>query len=191
MSEEIRHVVEASGALGPAAFVLVYAGLTALMVPGSLTTVAAGALFGALWGSVLTVAGATLGAIAAFSIARRFGRERVERRLGQRTARLDRWLSGRGFRAMLVLRLLPVVPFNAVNYAAGLSGIRRRDYLLATVVGIVPGTVAFVGLGSSLSDPGSPAFVGSLAVVALLVIVTSVAQRRLAPPAGTARSEGR
>lgn len=178
MTEQLEQFVESAGVLAPLVFVLAYAVLTVGMVPGSLLTVAAGALFGPVWGSVLTIIGASIGAMGAFAAARRLGRARVERRMGKRSVRIDGWLTQSGFRAMLILRLLPVVPFNVVNYAAGLTAIRPRDYALATVIGIVPGTVAFVALGSSLSDPGSPAFWGSLGAVVALILVTAIVQRR-------------
>lgn len=177
MTHQIEQFVSGAGLLGPLLFVLTYAVLTVLLVPGSVSTLAAGALFGALWGTVLTVIGATLGATAAFALARRGGRARVQRAAGPRVERVDEWLSGRGFLAVLYVRLFPIVPFSAFNYAAGLSGISRRDYVAGTAIGIVPGTFAFVALGDALGKPGSPKFLIALALVVVLAVAAPLVDR--------------
>lgn len=178
MTEDLRALVDSTGALGPLAFVLLYVVVTVLFVPGTVLSVAAGALFGPVLGTLLTLLGAVGGAVAAFEVARRLGRERLRARLGDRTAAADRWVQRQGLSGVIALRLLPVVPFNALNYAFGLAAVSRRDHLLGTAVGIVPGTVAFVALGSSVGDPGSPAFLGSVAAVLLLVAVSAYRTRR-------------
>ncbi len=181
MADQVRDFIEALGPFGGIAFVLLYVVLTVLFVPGTIPSLAAGALFGPLWGTLLTLAGATLGAAAAFEIARALGRERVRARMGHRTEAADRWVHGQGLLGVIALRLIPAVPFNALNYAFGLSSANRRDYLAGTAIGIVPGTIAFVVLGSSIADPRSPGFIGSLAAVALLIAVSTYRNRRSRP----------
>ncbi len=105
--------------------------LTVLFFPGSVLTGVGGALFGVALGTVLSVVGATAGATAAFFIGRRLGRGTLERAVGRRARAVDAWLGQRGFTAVLYLRLFPIVPFNAMNYAAGSdsrldSGLRGR-----------------------------------------------------------------
>lgn len=181
MTEQLEDLVAAAGVLGPVAFVVAYAALTVLLVPGTAASVAAGVLFGPVWGTVLTVIGATAGASAAFALARRGGRERARRRFGDRAERVDAWLAGRGLGAVLVARLMPIVPFNAFNYAAGLTSIRSRDYVLGTAVGIIPGTIAFVALGDALLSPGSPQFLAAAgAILALTAAGLLVERRRVA-----------
>ncbi|MGI8845891.1 MAG: TVP38/TMEM64 family protein [Thermoleophilaceae bacterium] len=183
MADQVRAFIEALGPFGGIGFVLLYVVLTVLFVPGTIPSVAAGALFGPLWGTMLTLAGATLGAAAAFEIARRLGRERVRERLGRRTQIADRWVHDQGLLGVIALRLIPVVPFNALNYAFGLSSVARRSYLIGTAVGIIPGTTAFVVLGSSLADPRSPGFIGSVAAVLMLIAVSTYRTRHSPPPA--------
>lgn len=168
MTTQIEHLVHGAGLGAPIAFVAIYALLTVALVPGSAPSLAAGALFGAAWGSLLTVIGATLGATAAYVFARRVGRAPLRARTGARFARLDDWVARRGFRAVLYVRLIPIFPFNAVNYAFGMTSVTPRAYVVATAIGIVPGTVAFVALGSSLRDPGSTGFLVALGAVAAL-----------------------
>ena len=157
----------------------IYAALTVALVPGSVSSVAAGALFGAAWGTLLTVLGASLGAAVAFMVARRLGRARLLARGGRRLDSLDGWVERHGFLAVLYVRLVPLFPFNAVNYAFGLTAVRRREYLAATVLGIIPGTFALVALGSSLGDPGSPGFVAALALTLALAVLAPLADRAL------------
>jgi len=181
--DHVRSLVDAAGPFGPAAFVAAYAVLTVALVPGTIPSLAAGALFGPVWGSLLVVAGATAGAVGAFEVARRIGHQRTRRLVGERVLRADAWVQRRGVSGVIGLRLLPVVPFNALNYAFGLSSVRRRDHAVGTAIGIVPGSVAFVALGDSIADPGSVGFMASLGAVALLVAASVVKSRRNSRPA--------
>ncbi len=117
-------------------------------------------------GVALVLVAALLGAVGAFGLGRVLGRDAVERLTGARVARLDGLLRRRGLIAVIGMRLIPVLPFTAINYAAGLTAVRIRDYVIGTAVGIVPGTVAFVALGAYGSSPGSWPFI--LAVIALV-----------------------
>jgi uncharacterized membrane protein YdjX (TVP38/TMEM64 family) len=180
----IEQTVDDAGALAPLAFVALYVVLTVLCFPGAVVTAAGGALFGTAAGALLAVAGATLGAIAAFLAGRRLGRAQVERIAGRRIGALDRWLVRRGFLAVLYLRLIPLVPFNALNYAAGVTAVGARDYVLGTAVGIVPGAFAYAALGSSLGDPLSTEFVVAVAMIVVLAAAGPIAQRFLRGPAG-------
>lgn len=133
---------------GGAAFVLVYAAITLTPAPKNVLSVVAGLVFG-FWGAVgLVYAGALLGAAAAFGLGRWLGRDAVERYTGSRVARLDELLRRRGLAAVIGVRLIPIIPFTAINYGAGLTAVRRRDYALGTALGIIPGTIAYVALGA-------------------------------------------
>ena len=176
-----------AGWLGPLVFVGLYAVLTVLMVPGAIPSLAAGVLFGAVWGTVLTVAGASTGAALAFALARGLGHERLRRRTGERTERLDEWLSRRGFLAVLA------PPSRARGSRStrsttrrGLSSVRFSAYLPATVIGIVPGTVAFVTLGDALGRPGSPQFLIALGSIVVMALAAAFAQSKWRARSGRA-----
>lgn len=192
---EVQRLVAAAGVAAPIAYVAVYVVLTMLMFPGSVVTAAGGVLFGTWFGTLLSVLGATAGATGAFVVGRWLGREQVDRVTGGRVERVDRWLEDNGFLAVLYLRLVPVVPFNVLNYVAGVTALRRRDYVLATAVGIIPGTFAYSALGSNLDDPTSPAFLGAVGLVVVLAVggplVNRVLRRRGkgAPQADDTESE--
>lgn len=176
---EVENLVDESGAAGPLVFVALYAVLTVLLFPGSFSTAAAGVLFGVALGTALAVVGATLGATAAFLVGRRLGREQVEQIAGSRIGGIDRWIERHGLLAVLYVRLIPVIPFNALNYAAGITGVRRRDYVIGTGVGIIPGAFAYAALGGSLDDPTSPAFLGALGMVVVLAVAGPFVNKRL------------
>jgi uncharacterized membrane protein YdjX (TVP38/TMEM64 family) len=135
------------GRWSPTLFVLVYSLATVLFVPGSILTVAGGALFGPLWGTLWNLSGATLGATFAFFIARYIGSDWVVRRAGERLARLIGGVEEEGWRFVAFVRLVPLFPFNLVNYAFGLTRIGLGEYVFASFVCMAPGAVAYTYLG--------------------------------------------
>jgi uncharacterized membrane protein YdjX (TVP38/TMEM64 family)/rhodanese-related sulfurtransferase len=139
--------VEGAGAAGPLLFMLVYALATVLFLPGSVLTLAGGALFGPLWGTLWNLTGATLGAALAFLIARYLGADWVKRRAGARLTRLNDGVSAEGWRFVAFTRLVPVFPFNLLNYALGLTRIPFVAYVLATWIFMLPGAIAYTWLG--------------------------------------------
>jgi uncharacterized membrane protein YdjX (TVP38/TMEM64 family) len=112
-------------------------------LPGTVLSFAGAVLFGAYEGTLYTWIGATVGATLAYLMARVLGQDFVERLFGGRFAAFERRIRKHGFIGLLVVRLLPLFPFNAVNFGSGLTGIRLRDYVLATAIGIVPGTFVY------------------------------------------------
>lgn len=176
--DAVREGFSSSGWGGAALFAIVYAAATLTPVPKGLLNVAAGVVWGFASGVVIVYVGAILGAGAAFWIARGLGREAVTRLIGRRAASIDDLLARRGFLAILGLRLVPIVPFTALNYASGLTGVRFRDYAVATVLGIIPGTAAYVALGAFGVEAG-PAFWIALAVLGTLSLVGAIVGVRM------------
>lgn len=184
--DDLRDRVDAAGLWAPLLFVLLYALLTVALAPGSVGSAAAGLIFGGVAGTVLTVVGATLGATGSFVLGRALGRETVGALFGGGIDRLDRFIGDRPFRSVVAIRLLPVLPFGLVNYAASFTRLPLRSYVAGTAVGIIPGSALFVALGASLDMPGSPRFWASLGGLALFTVVGAVLVRRTAPPATAA-----
>ncbi len=188
----VRETVAAAGAWAPVLFVLLQCTVTITPLPRTVFTVAAGVLFGAVWGLVLTVLATTLAALAAYGLIRWFGSPFVARHADRRQmrwvrARLDR----SGLLAMVSLRLIPMVPFSVLNYAAGLARVRLVPYLVGTVLGVLPGTVAIVVLGDAASGGHvHPAlFAVSVAGGLLGMAGAAVAARRGAAVAGAPEPE--
>ena len=181
--------VDGLGIWGPVVFVAGYALATVAFVPGSLLTIAAGAIFGLGEGTALVLVAATLGASAAFLISRYLARGLVERRLAgnQRFAAIDRAVGAEGRKIVLLLRLSPLFPFNLLNYALGLTHVRFADYLVASI-GMLPGTLLYVYSGKVAGDvarlaAGAPIrhgaayyAVAGLGLVATLVVTMLVAR---------------
>lgn len=171
----------------PALFVFAYVLGTAVGVPGTALTLAGGAIFGVGFGSALNWAGAVVGALLAFLVARHLGREWVARFLRGRVATLDERVGEHGFRAILYLRLIPLVPFNGLNFGAGLTRVRLRDYVLATAVGIVPGTIVYTYFADALIQGSREAraralvnFAIAAAVLIAFTFLTEQVRRRIA-----------
>lgn len=139
--------VEHAGAAGPIVFIAVYAAATVLFLPGALVTLAGGALFGPVWGTVWNLMGATLGGALAFLIARYLGADWVSRRAGPRLQRLNAGVADEGWRFIAFVRLVPLFPFNLLNYALGLTRIRFAIYVVASAVFMLPGALAYTWLG--------------------------------------------
>lgn len=164
--ERLRQTVSSAGAWAPAVFVLllvVQAVLAPLPAPAVAT--AGGYLFGILQGFVLTWLGALLGGILCFVLSRAFGRGFVER--STRLKGFDRYVQEHGAIAIFVLRLVPIISFDAISYAAGLTGLSFWRFLIATALGMAPGTFVFVYLGSAEPGPGIYAALVGLAVLAV------------------------
>lgn len=145
--------VQGLGPWGPVAFILGYAVATVAFAPGSVLTLSAGILFGLVWGTVYTLIGATLGACAAFLAARYLVRGWVERKLAgkPRFAAIERAVAEEGWKTVALLRLSPVVPFNLLNYALGLTRVPFLHYLAACLA-MLPGTLLYVYYGKAIGS---------------------------------------
>lgn len=139
--------IDAAAIAGPLLFVAIYAAATVLFLPGSLMTLAGGALFGPIAGTLYNLAGATLGAALAFVIARFIGGTWIERRAHGSMQRLRDGIDDEGWRFVAFTRLVPAFPFNLLNYALGLTRIRFWSYLVTSAICMLPGAAAYTYLG--------------------------------------------
>lgn len=160
--EDLRDLVDRAGWWGPMGFVAGYAALTLAPLPKNILSIAAGILFGFVPGLLIVYCAAMIGASAAFWLGRALGRDAVEKFTGTGVAKVDALVAKRGFVAVIGVRLIPVLPFTAINYSAGLTALGWWPYFLGTMVGILPGTVSFLALGAFGLELGWPA---QLAVV--------------------------
>ena len=143
--------VQSIGPWGAVVFAAAYVPAAVLFVPGSLLTLGAGFVFGLAKGTVIVSLGSTAGAAAAFIVARSLAHNWVARRMASRPnlAAIGRAVETEGFKIVLLARLSPVLPFNLLNYAFGLTAMPFRKYVLASWIGMLPGTVMYVYLGSA------------------------------------------
>jgi uncharacterized membrane protein YdjX (TVP38/TMEM64 family) len=183
------------GAVGPLMFVGMYILATVLFLPGLILTLGAGALFGVIEGAILVSISATLGATCAFLVGRHLARAWVERSI-QGTPKfraIDEAVAREGWKIVGLTRLSPIFPFNLLNYAYGITKVSLRDYFFASWIGMIPGTVMYVYVGSLAGDLATlgtrqeattPAEwilrgVGFLATVAVTLQVTRLARKAL------------
>lgn len=197
--EHVRAAADTAGTVGILVFILGYAALTLTPMPKNVLSMAAGLTWGFAGGSLLVYLGALLGATLAFVIGRSLGRDAVERFTGARVARVDELLRRRGLATVIGARLIPVLPFTAINYTASLTAVRRGDYALGTALGIIPGTLAYVAIGAFGFELGWPFWLaigvlGGLTVIGLYL--ANRARRRTrattadAPPTDAATGPG-
>jgi uncharacterized membrane protein YdjX (TVP38/TMEM64 family) len=158
----LRAVVTGAGAAAPVVALAAWIVLTPAMFPGTVPAAACGLAFGAGPGTAVAWAGSTLGALAAFTIARRAARAQAERALGRRGARVRAAIERHGFSSVLAARLAPGVPATALNYVAGLTRVRARHFAAAIALGGAPRAAAYAVLGAGLAG-GSPALLAAAA----------------------------
>ena len=189
--EVIRDMSIVTGAL---VFMVLYTVTTVFLVPGSILTLAAGAIFGVVKGTVFVSLGSTVGATVAFFIGRYFARDWVSQKIAGRPrfAAIDDAIGREGWKIVGLLRLSPVVPFSLSNYFYGITKVRPVGYVLSSWIGMLPGTLMYVYLGSlagtlaALGTAGGTGFstlqwifygVGLVATIAVTILITRVARR--------------
>lgn len=188
---ELQAWIEGYGWGGWLAFVVLYAVVSLTPIPVTIMAVTGGLLFGVVLGSTFSVVGALLGSWGAYWLARLLGATAVRRLLGEHGRKVEDNLAGAGFQAVCTLRLMPGVPYWPVNYGSGAFGVTQRDFLLASVISVIPGQVSLVALGAFVTDVSW--FHGTVVVVSWVVVVVMTvwayrqwrsASRRLRGPSG-------
>lgn len=188
--------LEDAGVAAPLVFIGIYTLAPVLFMPGSVVTLASGALFGPIWGTFYSLTGATLGATLAFLTARYLASDWVARKTGGRLKQLLEGVEKEGWRFVAFVRLVPLFPFNLLNYALGLTRIRLSHYIITSYITMLPGAMAYtyVGYAGREAVAGGEAMIQkgllALGLLALLVflprLVTRMRQRPQTVPAVTA-----
>jgi uncharacterized membrane protein YdjX (TVP38/TMEM64 family) len=164
----VRDWIDGYGAAGPLVFIVVSSVLTVVLFPGPLLAGASGLLFGTALGTPVSIIAATTGASLAFALSRWWAHDAVVETFGhhQRLITLREWVGARGFESVLLARVAPGMPYNLVNYAAGLTPVALGTFALATLIGVAPRAFAYTALGGSIGNLGSPE---AIVAIALLV----------------------
>ena len=184
--EELHSALSGLGPWAALAYVGLFVLLPAFFFPVAVLALAGGLLFGLWWGSLYTFLGAVLNCSLMFFLARYMGREKIENLVRKKLS--PRWqerlssLAGKeGFGLLIILRLIPAVPYNLVNYAFGLTAMPFRTYLAASAIGIIPGTLAFINIGDKALEPSSPGFWLAVGLLLLLLVVTALLGKKCFP----------
>jgi len=193
--ELLRRALDWVAQLGPwgaVLFTLIYIAAAVLLIPGSVLTMGAGAMFGLVGGTLVVSLASTAAATVAFLVGRHLAREAVRRRIegNARFDAIDRAVAAEGWKIVLLTRLSPVFPYTLLNYAFGLTQVKLGHYVLASWIGMLPGTVMYVYFGT-LARAGAEGRtrtlgewvlygVGLLATIGVTIFITRLARRALA-----------
>lgn len=187
--------VQTLGLQGALVLAVAYIPACVLFLPGSLLTLGAGFAFGVVWGTVAVSVGSTLGASAAFWVGRTLARGIMESKVqaNPKFQAIDQAVEGQGFKIVLLTRLSPIFPFNLLNYAFGVTKVSFRDYFFGSWIGMLPGTILYVYLGSTLKSLADLAagniqggtgqkiffWIGLAATVAVTIFITKIAKKAI------------
>ncbi len=184
---ELQDFVKAQGALGALIFVLIYIVTTVLALPGSALTIMAGAIFGSVIGTAVVIVGATIGASLCFLISRYFARDLVLNMLSknEKFQKLDHLTEKNGYIIVAITRLVPIFPFNLLNYGFGLTKVPFKVYVYWSALCMLPGTILYVVGADAISTairegtvPWSLLFIVAL-ILAILVVIVKKAKASL------------
>lgn len=185
-SAQLQARLNQAGIWAPIIYIALYTVATVLVLPSTALNLTGGAIFGPWLGTLWTSIAAVIAAVVAFAFTRTVGRDLVARRLAGRWQAMDAEMSQGGLFYMFAIRLLPIIPYGLVNFAAGLTSIQFRDYLLGTIIGTIPGVLPFVMLGSSglqaMRTGDFLPLIGSLCLIGLLIGGATWYRRRRQSP---------
>ena len=178
---ELRELIGEHVLFAPMIYVLCFAILPIFLFPVPVLAVVAGAVFGLFAGSLYTIIGAMINSVLMFYIARFLGFRTVSTFTQNSKSKILKTLGEPGgkFSLILILRLMPLVPYNALNYACGVMNVSLRDYVVATFVGIVPATFIMVNLGEKALDMRSNGFIIACVLMAALVVLSSWGAKKI------------
>ncbi|NEQ74485.1 MAG: TVP38/TMEM64 family protein [Okeania sp. SIO2C9] len=184
--EQVQTWLERAGIWAPIIYIVIYTIATILVLPSTALNLAGGAIFGPWIGTLWTSVAAIIAAIIAFYYSRTVGREWISQKLAGRWQAMDAEMRQGGLFYMFAIRLLPIIPYGLVNFAAGLTSVSFKDYLLGTILGTIPGVLPFVMLGSSgltaLKTGDILPLIGALSLIAMLVGGATWYRRRRSLP---------
>jgi uncharacterized membrane protein YdjX (TVP38/TMEM64 family) len=191
---QLQTWLKQAGVWAPVTYIVLYTVGTILILPSTPLNLSGGAIFGAWLGTLWTTIAAVIAAVVAFAFTRTVGRDVVARKFAGRWEAMDAEMRQGGLFYMFAIRLLPIIPYGLVNFAAGLTSIRFRDYFVGTLLGTVPGVLPFVLLGSSglqaLKTGDFLPLMGALGLTGILVGgATWYRRRRTDPRKALAESE--
>lgn len=172
--DRVLTFIEEEGAFSIVIYLLIFVIKPFLIIiPTNLIAIMGGTLFGPIKGFLLTMVGFFITGTIAFYISRLLGRDFVEGLLGKKFIKLDKNMEEKGFKILFFLRLPPVIPFDPLSYACGLTKIKYRDFILASLFGVVPETICYSIMGKNFHNPLSPQFIIPIALVTLAALFSA------------------
>jgi uncharacterized membrane protein YdjX (TVP38/TMEM64 family) len=186
---QLQSWLETMGLWAPVIYIVLYTLGTLLILPSTPLNLTGGALFGIWWGTLWTAIAAVVAAIAAFAFTRTIGRQWVYHKLAGRWSAVDAEIRQGGLFYLFAIRLLPMIPYGIVNFVAGLTSIKFKDYLIGTLLGTVPGILPFVMMGAGITELSQGKILPLMAAFALTGILVGVATWYRRRRQGTVKQE--
>ncbi|WP_141664383.1 TVP38/TMEM64 family protein [Romboutsia hominis] len=168
----IKEYVKTFGVLAPLIYIVMFSLVPLTFFPDSVLAISAGLIFGFSKGYIYTTIGALIGASIAFFIARYLGTEIIKRKSSDKLEKIERLIEKNGFYIIFLLRLIPLFPFDVISYGAGITNVKYKDFILATLFGTIPGIAVFTNIGATSLNIKSTSFYISIALLVLLFTVS-------------------
>ncbi|MFT5875437.1 MAG: putative membrane protein YdjX (TVP38/TMEM64 family) [Clostridium sp.] len=178
--ENVKIYVDSYGVFSPIIYIILFTFVPLTLFPDSILAIAGGMCFGMVGGFIYTMIGAMSGGILSFLLAKTLGPKVFNKFIKKDISNLENAIKNRGFVLVLVLRLIPLFPFDVISYAAGFSGVKFKDFATATVLGIIPGIFIFVNIGDKSTQIGSSSFYVSIALLVVLIVMSHALKKKIA-----------
>lgn len=176
--EDIQDYVISFGRLAPLVYIIMFALVPLTLFPDSILAIGGGMVFGLFKGYIYTLIGALIGATISFYISRKLGRAFVKKLTKEKLDNIEELINSKGFFIVLILRLVPLFPFDIISYGSGLTSIKYKDFLLATIIGTIPGILVFTNIGAQSVNIGSNSFYISIMGLILLVLLSLILKNK-------------
>lgn len=175
---EIKTYIDSYGSFAPIVYIIMFALVPLTLFPDSVLAIAGGFVFGLYKGYIYTAIGALIGATISFYISRKLGRNIVKKFTKNKLDNIETMVNTKGFSIILLLRLIPLFPFDVISYGAGLTSVKYKDFILATFLGTIPGILVFTNIGAQALNIGSNNFYMSIAALILLIFISMILKNK-------------
>jgi uncharacterized membrane protein YdjX (TVP38/TMEM64 family) len=176
--QSLKNYICSFGAIAPVIYIFMFTVVPLTLFPDAVLALTGGLIFGVWFGTIYTVIGAACGGTLSFLISRLYGRGLVEKLTKGKIKWFDDGTQEKGFIFILILRFIPLIPFDIISYGAGLSKIKYRDFILATIIGVIPGVWVYTNLGDKSAHLFSIDFFKAVAILILLMLVSYFIKKR-------------
>jgi uncharacterized membrane protein YdjX (TVP38/TMEM64 family) len=175
----IKKYISSFGILAPIIYIIMFALVPLTFFPDSVLAIASGLVFGFYKGYIYTTIGALIGGSLAFFIARYLGYDLVKKISNEKLSNIDKLINENGFYIIFLLRLIPLFPFDVISYGAGLTNVKYKHFLGATLFGTIPGIAVFTNIGAKSVNISSTGFYTSIAMLILLFIISIILKNKI------------
>jgi len=177
--ENVKAFVECYGVFSPVIYIILFTIVPLTLLPDSILAIAGGMCFGMVGGIIYTMIGASFGGALSFFLAKSLGHKVFNKFIKKDISNLENSIKNKGFVLVFVLRLIPLFPFDVISYAAGFSGVKFKDFALATILGIIPGVFVFINIGDKSAQTASSSFYVSIALLVGLIVISYSLKKRI------------